>query len=40
MQDPDKKDVTDLVAVIPGLYRVLDLMHERGSGGLGEFVAL
>ncbi len=32
----EKKDFSDLVTVIPGLYRVLDLMHERGSGGLGE----
>lgn len=26
----------DLAYSIPGLFRVLDLIQERGSGGLGE----
>jgi hypothetical protein len=28
-------DETDLVCEIPGFFRVLDLITERGSGGLG-----
>lgn len=28
--------VTDLVEFIPGMYRILDLVSEQGSGGLGK----
>lgn len=28
---------TDLADHIPGMYRILDLVSEQGSGGLGEF---
>lgn len=32
-----RKPLLDLVESIPGLYRILDLITERGSGGLGTF---
>ena len=28
--------ITDLVEFIPGMYRILDLVSEQGSGGLGK----
>ena len=33
---PQKQESNDLAESIPGLYRVLDLINEQGSGGLGE----
>lgn len=29
-------DPVDLVNIIPGMYRILDLVSEQGSGGLGD----
>jgi len=33
-------DVHDLVQSIKGMYRVLDLISEQGSGGLGDSIVL
>jgi hypothetical protein len=30
-------DELDLAYSIKGMYRILDLISEQGSGGLGEF---
>lgn len=30
------KDPDDIAEAIPGLFRVLDLVQEQGSSGLGE----
>ncbi|OJA14303.1 hypothetical protein AZE42_01562, partial [Rhizopogon vesiculosus] len=35
---PLHNDARDLVQSINGMYRVLDLISEQGSGGLGDFV--
>jgi hypothetical protein len=37
---PPHNDARDLVQSINGMYRVLDLISEQGSGGLGNFVVL
>jgi hypothetical protein len=34
------KDTHDLVHSIKSMYRVLDLISEQGSGGLGDFIFL
>ncbi|RPD81278.1 hypothetical protein L226DRAFT_549908 [Lentinus tigrinus ALCF2SS1-7] len=36
----EKEDFADLAKAVPGLYRVLDLMHERGSGGLVDKIII
>jgi hypothetical protein len=33
-------DARDLVQSINGMYRVLDLINEQGSGGLGILIIL
>jgi hypothetical protein len=33
-------DARDLVQSIDGMYRILDLINEQGSGGLGIFIVL
>jgi hypothetical protein len=33
-------DARDLVESINGMYRILDLISEQGSGGLGTFTIL
>lgn len=33
-------DARDLAQSINGMYRVLDLINEEGSGGLGIFIIL
>lgn len=34
--EPSLPVSTDLVDYIPGMYRILDLVSEQGSGGLGK----
>jgi hypothetical protein len=37
MDEEDHRDsVKDLASSMAGIYRILDLISERGSGGLGE----
>ena len=40
MHDEPKGDNTDLLYRIRGLYRLLDLINEQGSGGAGMINAL
>ena len=35
---PPQRDELDLAYSIKGMYRILDLISEQGSGGLGEFL--
>ena len=35
---PLQRDEMDLVLSVKGMYRILDLISEQGSGGLGEFL--
>lgn len=37
---PPHDDARDLVQSIEGMYRVLDLISEQGSGGLGDPIVL
>jgi hypothetical protein len=37
---PPHSDARDLVQSISGMYRVLDLISEQGSGGLGDRIVL
>jgi len=37
---PPHNDARDLVQSIDGMYRVLDLISEQGSGGLGDCIVL
>ena len=32
-----QRDELDLTHFIKGMYRILDLISEQGSGGLGEY---
>jgi hypothetical protein len=34
---PLQRDESDLAYSIKGMYRILDLISEQGSGGLGEY---
>ena len=34
---PLQRDGLDLAYSIKGMYRILDLISEQGSGGLGEY---
>lgn len=36
---PTPPATTDLAEYIPGMYRILDLVSEQGSGGLGKYDA-
>jgi hypothetical protein len=37
---PPHNNAVDLVQSIKGMYRILDLISEQGSGGLGDFIVL
>lgn len=37
---PPHNNAGDLVQSIKGMYRVLDLISEQGSGGLGDSIVL
>jgi hypothetical protein len=37
-EDPASVETADLAGVIRGFYRILDLISERGSGGLGRLL--